>query len=333
MKEALFYKKLASGQVECFLCSHYCKINTGAFGFCQVRQNLGQVLYSHNYGKLISCAIDPIEKKPLYHFLPGSTAFSIAAPGCNFRCQFCQNWQISQGNSLDCSAAEDVAAEKIVALALNSKCPSIAYTYSEPAIYFEYAFDIAQLAKKKKLRNVFISNGYISAQAVRKIAPYLDAVNIDLKSFNDGFYRKLCSATLQPVLDTIRLMKELGVWVEVTTLIIPGENDSAEELKKIAEFIAGVDKNIPWHVSGFYGAYKFIDRAATPLNALERAVEIGKACALRYVYAGNISGRGNITYCASCDKELILRQGFKVVEQNLDKGKCVFCKTPLSGVF
>lgn len=333
MKEALFYKKISQNQVQCYLCSHYCKIAQEEFGFCKVRQNSGQVLYSHNYGKLISWAVDPIEKKPLYHFLPGSNAFSVAAPGCNFRCQFCQNWQISQASLSTTRALEDVSPEEVVRMALVNNCPSIAYTYTEPTVFFEYAFDIAKLAKENNIRNIFVTNGYISPQATKLIRPYLDAANIDLKSFNDDFYKDVCSGTLEPVLDSIRLMKDLGIWIEVTTLIIPGENDSDDQLGKIAGFIAGVDKSIPWHVSGFFGAYKFIGRSQTPVDTLKRAVEIGRSSGLRYVYAGNLSGYGNVTYCPGCHKDLIKRQGFSVTENNLDKARCLFCKTPLDGVF
>ena len=333
MKEALFYKKINPGQVQCFLCSHYCQVSDQEFGFCKVRQNRDQVLYSHNYGKLISWAVDPVEKKPLYHFLPGSSAFSIAAPGCNFRCQFCQNWQISQSSLSECAALKDVQPGEVLKLALASHSACIAYTYTEPTVFFEYAFDIAQLAKVNNIRNIFVTNGFISPQAIRQISPCLDAANIDLKSFNDVFYRKVCSGALKPVLDSIRLMKELGIWVEVTTLVIPGENDSADELKKIAGFICSVDRNIPWHVSGFYGAYKFLKRRHTPEDTLKQAVDIGNAAGLRYVYAGNLAGHGNITYCSACRKELIKRQGFAVIENNLEGDRCVFCKTQLAGVF
>jgi len=333
MREALLYKKLDSGLLECFLCSHYCKIADKKFGFCGMRQNLGGVLYTHSYAKLAAAEVDPVEKKPLYHFLPGSLSFSIACAGCNFRCGFCQNWQISQMPVGRADLAGDILPEEVVAMAVSRKCRSIAYTYTEPTIFLEYALEAAKLAKAQGLRNIFVTNGYMSPQAVALLKPYLDAANIDLKSFSNNFYKKNCAAELEPVLDSIRLMKDLGIWVEVTTLVVPGENDSAEELTSLAGFLAGVDKFMPWHVSAFHPDYKFLDYAATPGRTLKQALEIGASCGLKHVYAGNVRGYGSDTYCPECKKLIIQREGFRVLQTNLNSDRCAACQAPIRGIF
>ncbi|OGX14808.1 MAG: AmmeMemoRadiSam system radical SAM enzyme [Omnitrophica WOR_2 bacterium RBG_13_41_10] len=334
MKEALLYEKLGNNQVRCFLCNHYCKIREEKFGFCAVRQNIGGTLYTQVYGKIITSHVDPIEKKPLYHFLPGSTSFSIATIGCNFRCGFCQNWEISQNSVRDNNyLGEEVSAKDIVEAAIKNKCKSISYTYSEPTIFFEFALDIAKLAKEKGLYNNFVTNGYMTEECITMIRPYLDAANIDLKFFRDSSYRKICAGALTPVLNSIRLMYKLGIWVEITTLIVPGENDSQEELQDIAGFIAGVDKNIPWHISRFHPDYKFSDHKATPEAALKKAEEVGQLAGLNYIYIGNVCGFGNDTYCPSCKKPLIRREYFNILEYNIKEGKCPFCNTGIAGHF
>jgi len=276
-KEAMLYEKLDNNVVHCYLCGHQCKISEGKAGVCLVRKNEAGVLYSLVYRNAIATNVDPIEKKPLYHFLPGTNSFSIATAGCNFRCGFCQNWEISQMNILEVPdyISRDLGPDAVVSGAIRKNCQSISYTYTEPTIYFEYAYDCAKVAKEKGLKNVFVTNGYMSKEALQKIQPYLDAANVDLKYFKDESYRKVCSGSLQPVLDSIKLMKELGIWVEVTTLVVPGSNDSPEELKGIAEFLAGVDKFMPWHISRFFPNYKFTDLDATPEATLKMAEEIG----------------------------------------------------------
>jgi len=336
MKEALLYEKLSNNVVHCFLCSHHCRIASGKFGFCGVRQNIDGILYTHVYGKLISSHVDPIEKKPLYHFLPGSYSFSIATIGCNFRCGFCQNWEISQSNVRDgaeLGAGDFIQPEEVVKAALKSKCRSISYTYTEPTIFFEYALDAARLAKEKGLLNNFVTNGYMTKEAIETIKPYLDAANIDLKFFSEASYKKICAGSLEPVLNSIRLMRKAGIWVEITTLLVPGENDSDEDLRGIAEFIASVNKDIPWHVSRFHPDYKFINYQPTPEGSLKRALEIGKGAGLTYMYAGNVYGWGNDTYCPNCKKLLIKREYFSVLEYNLKEGRCVFCNKAIPGVF
>lgn len=336
MSEALLYEKLDKASVRCFLCAHHCRIAEGNYGICGVRQNRGGTLHALVWGKPIAMHVDPIEKKPLYHFLPGSTSFSVATIGCNFRCAFCQNWQISQARFRDGGSIEEgkvVAPEEIVQAALKQKCKSISYTYTEPTVFFEYALDIATLAKAKGLANVFVTNGYMTKECLDMIRPFLDAANVDLKFFKDASYKKICGGSLEPVLDSIRLMKKMGIWVEVTTLVVPGENDSEEELTGIAEFIAGVDKDMPWHVSRFHPDYEFGDHGVTPEATLRLAQSIGDTVGLTYIYVGNIQGWGNDTCCPRCKKLLIKREVFDVLEYNIRDGKCVFCKTSLFGVF
>lgn len=334
-KEALLYEKLENKLVHCYLCNHHCRIAQGKFGFCGVRQNIDGELYTYAYGEVIAAHVDPIEKKPLYHFFPGSTSFSVATIGCNFRCGFCQNWQISQQSFRESEAlsGEEVFPKEIVETCLKNNCKSISYTYTEPTIFFEYAFETAKLAKEKGLYNNFVTNGFMTEECIETIKPYLDAANVDLKFFKDESYKKICSGRLEPVLNSIKLMQSLGIWVEVTTLIVPGENDFEEELKGIAEFIAGVDKNIPWHVSRFHPDYKFLDHKPTPVETLKKAEEIGKSTGLKFVYAGNVYGWGNDTYCPSCRKLLIKREAFSVLENNIKEGKCSFCNAVIPGVF
>jgi pyruvate formate lyase activating enzyme len=287
-RQAMFFRRLDDNNVECFLCAHGCRIAPGNYGICRQRQNIGGTLYTYAYGAVVAANIDPIEKKPLYHFMPKTMAFSIATAGCNFRCGFCQNWQISQAGHADAPAVKALTPRGAVESAIGSGCASIAYTYTEPTIFFEYTYDIAVLARENGLRNVYVTNGYIGKEALEKISTYLDAANIDLKSFNDGFYRNICKARLQPVLDTIKRMKSLGIWIEITTLLVPGINDSQKELRQIAGFIAGIDTNIPWHISRMHPDYRFQDMGYTSLASMEAAMRIGKEAGLMHVYMGNV---------------------------------------------
>jgi pyruvate formate lyase activating enzyme len=332
MKEALLYNKLPDGSVKCLLCVQQCHIAEGQSGLCRVRQNQRGKLYSLSYGRIIAANVDPVEKKPLFHFLPGSSSFSIAAFGCNFRCGFCQNWEISQ-IAHPAQESEPVSVEEIVNAALKNKCKSISYTYTEPTVFLEYALEIATLAKEKGLYNIFVTNGYMSSACLRLLAGCLDAANVDLKFFREESYRRLCGASLTPVLDSIRLMHQLGLWVEVTTLVIPGENDSEEELSAVAGFLADVDHNIPWHVSRFYPAYKFNSYPPTPEEKLHTAVSIGRAAGLNFVYAGNVSGWAEDTLCPVCKRSLIKREIFRVLEYNIKEGRCPYCKEAIAGVF
>jgi pyruvate formate lyase activating enzyme len=294
-------------------------------------------LYTHAYGNVVAAHVDPIEKKPLYHFLPGSKSFSVAIAGCNFRCGFCQNWEISQApvqakDSLGLME-DELSPDILVDEALSNDCESIAYTYTEPTIFFEYAYDSAKLGRERGLRNIFVTNGYMTKACINEIAPYLDAVNVDLKFFKDSSYRKICSASLAPVLDSIRLMIEAGIWVEITTLIIPGINDSDEELSGIAKFILSVSKDIPWHISRFHPDYKFNSYLPTPEETLKKAQAIGEEAGLSFVYAGNVYGWGNDTFCPHCKKRLIRRDVFKVAELNIKDSKCFYCQSLVPGVF
>ncbi|MCK5283235.1 MAG: AmmeMemoRadiSam system radical SAM enzyme [Nanoarchaeota archaeon] len=324
MKEASFYKRLKDNQVQCLLCPHLCTIKPNERGSCHVRENQKGKLYSLVYGKAISTGVDPIEKKPLFHFLPGTFSYSIATMGCNFHCQFCQNSDISQpGNGI---YGRNITPEEIVESAIENDCKSIAYTYTEPTIFYEYAFDIAKLAKKQGLKNIFVTNGFINPEPLKEISPYLDAANIDLKSFSEEFYKNIVCARLKPVLDSIKLYHELGIFLEITTLIIPGKNDSEKELTQISEFIASIDKNIPWHVSRFHPMYKMNNLGATPEKTLMKAIEIGKKSGLKYIYAGNLPGNDfESTFCPKCNAKLIDRYGYQIEKTTLKENKCPFC--------
>ena len=333
-REALLYEKQEDDRVHCYLCGHHCRISNGKAGICGVRENRQGTLYTHAYGELIAQAVDPVEKKPLYHFFPGSTSYSIAAVGCNFQCGFCQNWQISQVKEAVRLGLKPERAEpgEVVREAKRSGSKSISYTYTEPTIFFEFAFDIARQAKGEGLSNVFVTNGFMTEEMLRMIHPHLDAANVDLKSFKDDYYKRICKARLAPILKSIELMKSLNIWVEVTTLLVPGQNDSEEELKGIADFLAGVDKSIPWHISRFYPQYQMNDLESTPVRTLQHAYEIGKRAGLRYVYVGNIEGEGNHTYCHQCNRLLIKRVGFTILEYQIKEGRCPACQSPIAGV-
>jgi len=273
-----------------------------------------------------------LKKKPLYHFLPGSTSFSIATVGCNLKCSFCQNWQISQVSKSGTSGVgQEVSPERVVEEAVANGCSSISYTYTEPTIFLEFALDVARAAKNEGLRNVFVTNGYMSKEAVDLISPYLDACNIDLKSFREEFYVSLCNGHVQPVLDTIAYMKKRGIWIEVTTLIIPGQNDSVEELTDIAEFIATVGKEIPWHISRYRPEYKYDLSPPTSLAILRKAKEIGLQAGLKYVYMGNVI-EGNDTICYQCGETLIERYNFTISNSRISEKKCNSCGSPIDGI-
>ena len=334
MREVLLYEAMGNKSLRCKTCRHYCLIPEGSYGFCGVRKNISGRLFVENYGKVIATACDPIEKKPLYHFMPDSLSFSIASAGCNFRCKFCQNYEISQPRYWRSLQAQEFSPAEVVSAAFEYNCRSIAYTYSEPTVFLEFALDTAYKAKEKGLKNVFVSNGFMSPQAIEKLLPVLDAVNIDLKSFSEDFYRNICAGELKGVLESIEEFKKNNVWVEVTTLIIPGYNDSREELVKIARFISGLDKNIPWHISRFYPAYKMHKAKPTPLETLKSAYNTGKEQGLNYIYIGNINSElGQNTFCPQCGRLLIERQGYSVTKNLLSEGKCSFCGAVISGLW
>jgi pyruvate formate lyase activating enzyme len=334
MKEARLYSRQEGQSVTCHLCAHRCTINEGKTGVCQVRENAGGTLYSLVYGQIISRQVDPIEKKPLFHFYPGSSAYSIAAPGCNFRCQWCQNADISQmPRESGLVLEEAISPEQIVEAACGSGGRSIAYTYTEPTIWFEYTYDTGRLAREAGLANVYVTNGYMTTEMLESFSPYLDAANVDLKSFRDATYRKHVGARLQPVLDSLQTMVRLGIWVEVTTLLIPGINDDPAELRELARFIAGLGPEIPWHVSRFFPAYRMTLVPPTPLSLMERARDIGREEGLRYIYLGNVPGRGyQDTICPVCGRTLILRRGTAMIANDILRGGCPDCGNRVAGI-
>lgn len=334
MKEARFYRKGVESRTECFLCAQHCLIKPGKRGKCGVRENRDGSLWSLVYGRLIAQHIDPIEKKPLFHFYPGTRSYSIATAGCNFRCLFCQNADISQTpRELGEVFGQRVPPEAVVEEAARAGCASISYTYTEPTIFMEYALDVAEPAQKAGTRNVFVSNGYMTEESLEAIAPFLDGANVDLKAFSDRFYAEQCGAHLAPVLRTIERMRQLGIWVEVTTLVIPGLNDAEDELRELARFLVSVGRDIPWHISRFHPTYRMLDRPATPVATLQKARRIGLEEGLWHVYTGNVPGdEGESTYCHQCGTVLLERIGFSSRRRHLREGRCTGCQAPLPGV-
>lgn len=335
IREALLYEKLTDSRVQCALCAHRCKINAGRRGLCGVRENKDGILYSLVFGTLIAEQVDPIEKKPFFHVHPASRSYSIATVGCNFSCDFCQNHEISQmPRSTLMIMGEDTAPATIVERAKNSHCKTIAYTYTEPTVYLETALETAKIACRDGLQNVFVTNGFMTPEAVDVIAPYLAAANVDLKSFRDEFYKKQCGARLKPVLDSLKKMKERGIWMEITTLLIPGLNDSNEELKDIAAFILSLGAETPWHISRFHPQFKRLETPSTPIDSLHRACLIGKEAGLKYVYSGNVPGdEGENTVCSNCKKLVIKRHGFRIIDNFLSGPACSHCGQKLEGLF
>ncbi|MFH1080273.1 MAG: AmmeMemoRadiSam system radical SAM enzyme [Pseudomonadota bacterium] len=335
MREAMLYEKLTDQGVRCHLCAHRCRINPAKRGICGVRENRKGVLYALTYGQLIAENVDPIEKKPLFHVYPASKSFSIATAGCNFSCEFCQNHDISQlpRQGLEIPG-KPTAPAAIVERAIRTESRTISFTYTEPTIFFEYAYETARIACERGLKNVFVTNGFMTDKTLETIAPYLLAANVDLKSFRDDFYRKRCGARLAPVLESLRIMKDLGIWVEVTTLLVPGLNDGEDELHDIASFIFSLGPETPWHISRFHPRYRMSRWTATPVAAIQRAVETGRTCGLKYVYSGNIPGdEGENTFCFHCGQLLIGRYGFHIEQMNLNGSVCSRCGTPLEGIF
>ena len=334
MKEAMFYKTESNGNVRCTLCRFNCLIGDGSRGICAVRENHGGTLYSLVYGKICAEHADPIEKKPLFHVMPGSTSYSIATMGCNFHCRHCQNYAISQVDRNTPVDGRERTPQEIVQRALDNKCSSISYTYTEPTVFYEFAYDTARLAKEAGLKNIFVTNGYIGKEALATISPFLDAANIDLKGFSETFYRDVVHARLSEVIDSIIEYRHQEIWLELTTLIIPGFNDSDAELQGIADFIvAHLGADTPWHVSQFYPTYKLTERVRTPVAVLRRASDIGLAAGLRYVYKGNVPGEdGEHTTCPSCATLLIKRHGYMIETNRISNGCCPDCGAVIAGI-
>jgi len=334
MHTALLWKPLDNNRVQCRLCSHFCLIENGETGKCGVRLNKEGALKTLVYERVAALNMDPVEKKPLFHFYPGTQTLSFATMGCNLSCAFCQNYSLSQPPS----RGEEIGGRKItpaqlVDAALENNASSISYTYSEPTVFFELMLDTAKLAAGKGLKNIMVSNGYQSPDCLKELGPYLHAANIDLKAFSDVFYQNQCGAKLKPVLSNLKHIRDLGWWLEVTTLIIPNLNDSQAELMNLAGFIAdelGVD--VPWHVSRFHPDFNMRDRGPTPVKTLETAWDIGRRAGLRYVYTGNVHGHpGEHTLCPGCGKTVIERQGFSILSSNLKNGACGNCGFAIAG--
>ena len=336
MHEALHFTRVDKRTVECRLCPHRCRIVPGKRGICGVRENQDGTLVSLVYGKLAASHVDPVEKKPLFHFLPGTLTYSIATVGCNLACPFCQNHELSFAmRSRSIPYGYDASAEEVVAEAVASGCESLTFTYSEPTIFFEYMIDIAALAREKGLLTTVVSNGFIESEPRNELAGLIDAANIDLKAFQEKTYRSVLKGKLEPVLETISSLVARGIWTEVTTLVVPEMNDSADELKQIASFIASVSLDVPWHVSRFFPHNQWTQGAPTSDESLRRAVDAGRKAGLRYVYAGNVPGDlSESTFCPGCGKKVIERFGFNVSRMNLGPdGRCPSCSTLVAGVF
>ncbi|MHA1917782.1 MAG: AmmeMemoRadiSam system radical SAM enzyme [Candidatus Ranarchaeia archaeon] len=334
MEEARYYEKKENNIVHCFLCKHNCRISEGKYGICKVRKNIEGILYSLVYGKIVANNVDPIEKKPLFHVLPGSKSYSISTVGCNFKCLNCQNSDISQPIiNNDDPIGRIFSPDQIVDMAIKAGCKSIAYTYTEPTIFFEYAFDVAKIAKEKGLLNIFVTNGYIGEAPLRDIAPYLDAANIDLKSSNKEFYKKICGGNLDKLYDSIKLYHKLGIFLEITTLIIPDYNDSEEDLRGCVKFIKDLDENIPWHISRFHPDYKLINHRSTPVETLLKAKSIAEEEGLKYIYIGNVFDLSENTFCPICNTELVKRSGYTMIKNSIDENNCPKCKSPITGIW
>ncbi|ARU47226.1 AmmeMemoRadiSam system radical SAM enzyme [Sulfurospirillum diekertiae] len=327
----MHYFKTEGSRLVCLLCAHYCHLKEGQIGICGVNQNVDGTIKNLVYGHPVAMHIDPVEKKPLYHFLPDTRAFSIGTIGCNFKCPFCQNWSISQEKSLH--VKEYFAPQQIIEMALKYECASIAYTYNEPTIFYPYAKDIAILAHEKGMKNIFVTNGFESSEVIDDMVGIIDAANIDLKSFNHDYYKKELGGGLETILENLKHFKRNGIWIEVTTLIVPTKNDSDEELNSIASFIAKeLGEQTPWHISAFHPDYHEQGLPSTSIETLKRAETLGKNAGLKHIYIGNV-GLENPTRCVTCNAVLITRKRFEVTENYLVDGCCPKCNTKLTGVF
>jgi pyruvate formate lyase activating enzyme len=334
MIKALLFEKINNNQVICHLCSHKCQILPGKTGLCRVRKNLEGDLFSLNSDKVVAMNMDPIEKKPLYHFLPGSRSFSIAGMGCNFSCSFCQNHSISVVKGETDILGDKVSPTQLVALALRNRAQSISYTYTEPTVFFELMLETAKLARMAGIKNVMVSNGYMSEKALSLLGPFLDGANIDLKSFSDDFYKKYCSARLQPVLETLANMKAMNIWVEVTTLLIPGLNDDRREIERLAAFLCALDVNIPWHISRFFPNFHLLEVPPTEVSAIHDFLQMAADMGVKFLYGGNLAdSQWSNTRCPQCHETLIDRSGYHIENRALSKGKCRFCGVTVPGIW
>lgn len=334
--EALLFNNTNGQTIKCNICRHRCSILPGARGVCRVRTNVDGRMKSLVNGMILAASVDPIEKKPLYHMLPGSKSFSVASAGCNFSCRFCQNAEIAKydDNGTAIFPGKPLPPLDAVNMALSSECSSISFTYTEPTVWFEYALETARLSADAGLYNIFVTNGYITPEALAMISPVLHAANIDLKAMSEKFYRNICGARLSEVLDCIRDYRKNGIWIEITTLVIEGENDDAAQLDAIARFIADeLGPDTPWHVSRFFPRHLMSDRRATPVQSLERALDAGDKAGLKFVYEGNVEkGREN-TLCHECGATVVGRDGYRITSMNLKDGSCGTCGAAIAGIW
>lgn len=335
-KQALFYKKLKNKIVQCQLCPHFCTIKNRERGKCRVRENQDGKLISLVYGRPCSLNLDPIEKKPLYHFLPGEQALSIATAGCNLSCKHCQNWEISQSKPEEIPSQE-ISPKQVIEEAKKQKIKIISYTYTDPIIFYEYVLDIAKLAKKQKpeIKNMIVSNGFINPEPLKKLCEYINGANIDLKSLSDDFYKKICGARVKPVLESLKILKQEGIWLEITNLLIPTLNDKTSDIKKLVSWIKkNLGTRVPIHFTAFYPTYKLSHLQSTSIETLKKARKTALAEGLKYVYTGNLPDEeGDSTFCPKCKKLLIKRRLFSVIENNLKQGKCGYCNEKIDGVW
>ncbi len=324
MKEALYYEKRDDLEVKCLLCPQLCTIHNGKHGFCYARVNRDGVLYSEIYNQAMAANLDPIEKKPLYHFYPGSAIYSLGTRGCNQRCDFCQNWHMLQPEA----TTFEITAQRAVKEAMDQRSVGIAYTYNEPLIWYEFVLECAELAKSRGLKNVLVTNGMINPEPFRKLAPLIDAMNIDVKSMEDDFYKRICKSQLEPVLQTCRMAVQEGIHVEITNLVIPTLNDSPELIERLTDFVVGLGENIPLHFSAYFPCYK-MNIPPTPLSTLLRAKEIAEE-KLHYVYLGNVRAAGvGDTRCPQCSNLLVKRSGYFTELKGVEGRKCARCGRPV----
>ncbi|MBN2016845.1 MAG: AmmeMemoRadiSam system radical SAM enzyme [Candidatus Cloacimonetes bacterium] len=333
LREAQFYAKNDDGSVQCTLCPNRCYLPEGLTGLCRVRKNIDGKLYSLVYNKPVSVNIDPIEKKPLYHFYPGSNILSLATVGCNLRCNFCQNWTISQSNPGEVQSY-NATSEEIVELAKEYNCESIAFTYTEPTVFYEYMIDIAKCAHENGIKTVWVTCGYINEEPLRQLIPYLDAANIDLKGYSEDFYSTYTTGTLEPVLKTIEICKEEDLYFEITNLVIPDANDDPDMIREMCVWLKDtIGTEYPLHFSRFSPQFKLTNRPPTPVKTLEMAYEIAKEVGLKYIYLGNIISASEDTYCPNCGKKIIDRYGFSLLDMHIKDGKCEYCGYDIFGEF
>lgn len=332
--EAMFYDRLDEETVRCLLCPHECLLKDGQRSFCRVREPKNGKLFSLVYELVCARHIDPIEKKPIYHVLPGSLAYSIAAAGCNLRCKFCQNWQISQSPPEN-TRNEFLSTTRLVELARGERCRSIAYTYTEPTVFYEYMFDVAKLAKQDGLKNISVTAGYINPEPLKKLCAYLDAANVDLKAYSDDYLRNVCAQRLTPLLEALKIMHNEGVWVEITNLIVPTMNDDMDMIRDMCVWIReNLGQDTPLHFSRFWPMYKLRDLPPTPEETLRKARNIAMQEGLHYVYIGNVRDyKTNSTYCPSCKKIVVKREGYTITERHIKHSKCTYCGEHLAGIW